>query len=129
VIVVVGGNRRKAGKTTVICEIIAATRSARWTAVKLTPHVHEKTDHGDTERYLAAGAARASLSDVYSELEGNVIIESNSVLDRLKPDVFVFVDDGGERKASALEHVSNADFIVTGHASEEAIARIQRFLG
>jgi hypothetical protein len=128
VIVVVGGNRRKAGKTTVMCEIIAATREADWTAIKLTPHTHEESGYGDTERYLAAGAASALLSNQTPEFQGNVIIESNSILEELNPDFFVFVDDGGERKPSAVKHAAKADAVVMGRAGEEVIARIRASL-
>ena len=115
-----------------VCEIIAATREARWTAIKLTPHVHQESGYGDTERYLAAGAAAVLLSDNSRELTreptGNVIIESNSVLDELTPDLFVFVDDGGERKPSALKHVLKADVVVNGRAGEDLIARVRSLL-
>jgi hypothetical protein len=127
VIVVVGGSSRKAGKTTVICEIIAATREARWTAVKISPHDHEPGEHGDTERYLEAGAAHASIVNRYAPdvHGGNIILESNSVMDTLTPDLFVFVDGGGAWKRSAVRHASKAHYTVTGHATPELIARIR----
>ena len=122
-----GGSSRKAGKTTVICEIIAATREAEWTAIKISPHDHEPSLHGDTERYLDAGAARASIlqeypADTYS---GNIIVESNRVMDTLTPDLFVFVDGGGEWKPSATRHAAKAQYTVAGHATPELIAHIQ----
>jgi molybdopterin-guanine dinucleotide biosynthesis protein len=124
--VVVGGSSRKAGKTTVICEIIAATREARWTAIKITPHEHEPSTFGDTERYSAAGAAKALLLKQYPEgrLDGNVIVESNQVMDTLSPDLFVMVDGGGEWKPSARRHSAKAQFTVRGHATPELIAHI-----
>ena len=84
-IVVVGGSSRKAGKTTVICEIIAATSGAQWTAVKVTPDVHVPGPTGDTGRYLAAGAVRSMLTKEAPELKGNVILESNRIMDVLAP--------------------------------------------
>ena len=129
--VVVGGSSRKAGKTTVMCEIIAATREARWTAIKLTPHAHDPSRTGDTERYLTAGAVKAQLHETLpAQLEaGNLIIESNSVLATLAPDLFVFVESEGEQKPSALEHAHRADVTVREHATPELIARIRQALG
>jgi hypothetical protein len=37
-LIVVGGQCRKVGKTTLIVDIIQATADPRWTAVKITPH-------------------------------------------------------------------------------------------
>ena len=128
--VVVGGSSRKAGKTRVMCEIIAATREAQWTAVKLTPHAHDPGRTGDTERYLAAGANEAHLYETLpARLEaGNLIIESNSVLATLAPDLFVFVESEGEQKPSALEHAHRADVTIREHATPELIARIRQAL-
>jgi len=70
--VVVGGNARHVGKTSLICGLIAAFPECPWTAIKITSHDHgkpvpvwEETDPGqgtDTARYLAAGAGRALLA-------------------------------------------------------------------
>jgi hypothetical protein len=68
--IVVGGETRKAGKTTVVCRIVAAFPEAEWTVVKMTPHMHggvgawtleEDEAGGDTRRYREAGARRALL--------------------------------------------------------------------
>jgi Molybdopterin-guanine dinucleotide biosynthesis protein len=40
VIVVVGGQSRKVGKTTVVCEILRATPERGWIAIKISPHAH-----------------------------------------------------------------------------------------
>lgn len=129
-IVVVGGSSRNAGKTTVICEIIAATREARWTAVKVSSHMHEQSAYGDTERYLSAGAARALLVETYEprDYSGNVILESNSVLDVVTPDLFVFVDGGGDWKRSAERHARKANYVVSGHATPELLTRVRAAL-
>jgi hypothetical protein len=131
VIVVVGGSSRKAGKTAVVCEIIAATREAKWTAVKVTPHSHDLSPFGDTERYAGSGAARALLVRALlpGELAGNVIIESNSVLDVITPDLFIFVAGDGDWKASAERHAAKAHYIVHGHATPELIDDIKARLG
>ncbi len=81
-VIVVGGNGRGVGKTTLLCGLIAALPGYRWTAVKISSHPHrleepefrartasreviwEETRPGqgsDTARYLAAGAERALL--------------------------------------------------------------------
>jgi hypothetical protein len=83
-LVVVGGQARKVGKTSVIAGLIRGLKALAWTAVKITHHVgnadsqdtpaakdlpahldfllSEESDpqgHGDTSLYLAAGARRA----------------------------------------------------------------------
>jgi hypothetical protein len=83
-LVVVGGQCRKVGKTTLIVDIIKATPDLRWTAVKITPHaeshcpvngsdckcgpsehtfsIYEEVDRSGrtgTSRYLLAGAQRS----------------------------------------------------------------------
>jgi len=81
----VGGQRRKAGKTAVVAGLISALAEARWTAVKIAGHAHGDAstrtgatevvergegyvlrrqvtpDETDTGRYLASGANRAYL--------------------------------------------------------------------
>ncbi|MDX2179690.1 MAG: hypothetical protein SFV18_08870 [Bryobacteraceae bacterium] len=84
-LIVVGGNTRNIGKTTLVCEIVAALPTMNWTAMKITQFGHgrcaddgmacecapsdpdhvyaidEQTapDGTDTGRYLAAGARRS----------------------------------------------------------------------
>lgn len=83
-LIVVGGQCRKVGKTTLIMDIIQATPNVRWTAVKITPHaearcpvngrdcdcsdaehtfsIREELDRSgrtSTSRYLVAGAQRS----------------------------------------------------------------------
>ena len=75
-VVVVGGQARKVGKTSVVCGLIAALPERRWTAIKLTQHghgesftdfeagivlreEHDRSSCTDTSRYLAAGAEQA----------------------------------------------------------------------
>lgn len=129
-IVVVGGQARKVGKTRAMCDIIAATPGARWVAIKISPHEHGPPDRpADTDRYLAAGAVEASLVRELPRLppERNVIIESNSVLDVLTPDLFVFVTDESnpEWKDSARKVIARADYVVNAEVPSEAISRIR----
>jgi hypothetical protein len=80
-LIVVGGQTKNIGKTTLICNIIAAFRQFHWTAVKITVHFHEPEGgellaqglgwsiwqqgsaerDSDTARFLNAGAERALL--------------------------------------------------------------------
>jgi hypothetical protein len=132
VIVVVGGQARKAGKTQAVCDIIAATREARWTAVKISPHEHRPTGGGDTQRYLDAGAAAALLVAAADPLPSaeNLIIESNSVLEVLRPDLFVFVADTDQHewKESARRVFDRADIVVRGRVTEEVLRRVREAL-
>jgi hypothetical protein len=80
-VIIVGGQAKHAGKTTLVCNIIAAFPAVQWNAIKLTGHTHETHDcalirrgrdwaiweqvsangDSDTGRFLQAGAARAFL--------------------------------------------------------------------
>lgn len=97
--------------------------------------VASETDSG---RYLAAGAARSlwvrtrqgqlaeAMPRVRREIAGaeNVIIESNSVLRFVRPDVFVSVLDAGvaDFKSSAKQYLDRADaVVVTGGELQRAV--------
>ena len=153
-LVVVGGQGRKVGKTSVIAGLIRGLNTLAWTAVKISHHAgdagtedtpladelpprldfllseeRDREGHGDTALYLAAGARRAlwlrtrggglarALPDLLEALEGDehVIIESNSLLGFLKPDIFLMVIDqsGRDVKASARQFLARADALVT----------------
>ena len=162
-VVVVGGNTRNIGKTSVVAGMIAAMADKRWTAFKITQFGHgvcsangepcdcESDDHSvavseerdpasgtDSARYLAAGAVRSlwvrtrqgQLSEVMPrvrrEIAGaeNAILESNSVLRFLQPDVFVSVLDAGvaDFKESAKRYLDRADaVVVTGGRLEDPV--------
>jgi hypothetical protein len=129
--IVVGGQSRKAGKTQVVCDIIAATPEVRWVAVKITPDAHEPTEGGDTARYLAAGAAEAHLITGAPPIDlphaGNLIIESNAVLRQIVPDLFVFVEaPHRDWKDSAREVYSRADHVVQGRATDAVLDAVRR---
>jgi hypothetical protein len=152
-LVVVGGQGRKVGKTSVIAGLIRGLNTLAWTAVKISHHggdahsqdtpaaddlpahlefsLSEERDakgHGDTSRYLAAGARRSlwlraragrlarALPGLLEALEGDehVIIESNSILAFLEPTVFLLVigESGRELKASARQFLGRADAFV-----------------
>jgi len=137
-VVVVGGQARKVGKTSLMAALIAAMPEKRWTAMKITQHQHggerpvsvlEESDRQngtDSGRYLAAGAVRslwiraspleAAMPQIRKEMEqaGNVMIESNSILGFLQPDLFLCVLDGRELdfKDSANRYLDRADAVV-----------------
>lgn len=153
-LVVVGGQARKVGKTSVIAGIIRGVDSVAWAAVKITHHDGEADESPDTEsgegipahlnffcreekdpkalrdtsRFLAAGARRSfwlraregklseALPGLLEALDGNVhvIVESNSIMDLLKPAVFLLVigESQHELKASARRFTSCADAVV-----------------
>jgi len=80
-VIIVGGQTKDIGKTTLICNIITAFPDARWTAVKISNHPHiprdcenlikeagwsiwqqnATGDHNDTARFLRSGVARSLL--------------------------------------------------------------------
>jgi hypothetical protein len=117
-VVVVGGHSRNIGKTSVVCGIIRALPTWNWTAIKITPHEHNTHD----DRFLAAGAARTFLVPSYAipsvpqllaESE-NAIIESNSILRSIDPDLCAMVVDGAvsDFKPTCLEFLGRANFLV-----------------
>lgn len=114
-VIAVGGNSRKAGKTSVICALIRALPEAAWTAIKITPHAHPGAQGGDTARFLAAGAQCALVLEAAPAgwPEGNVIVESGSAAN---VDVRLLVLDttAVEFKESARAMLPRADaFVVT----------------
>ena len=135
-IVVVGGSGRKVGKTSLIESLIRALPEARWLAIKVSGHAHgahqgkfERQEtpgpETDTGRFLAAGAGEAwwlragedRLAAAAPELQTlmagfeNVIIESNSIVEILRPDLYLFVA-GDEWKESAGRWLASADSVV-----------------
>lgn len=147
-VLVVGGQARKVGKTAVVSGVIRGLKSLAWTAVKVTPHLHgrgadasglaqrpfvlmEERDpygHGDTCRFLVAGARRALLLSVEPGRLGEavpslrealagaeyVIVESNRILDFLKPTLYLAVLSSARHdlKPSARRFLRQADAVV-----------------
>jgi hypothetical protein len=158
-VVVVGGNTRNIGKTSVVAGLIAAMPEMRWTAIKITQFGHgvcsangepcdcETADHTvavseerergtgtDSSRYLDAGALRSywvrtrqgqlheampRVRKLIAEAE-NVVIESNSVLRFLQPDVSLSVLDLAvdDCKPSALRYLDRVDAVVVPECAE-----------
>jgi hypothetical protein len=128
VFLVVGGQSRKVGKTSVVSGLIRATAQLSWTAVKIAGHRHfEEPGQGDTARFLEAGAARALLlgpsfarMEALIETGENVICESNRAGGNLRPDCRLLVIDPSreEWKESARRLAASADALVVTGAGE-----------
>ncbi|MGA9528051.1 MAG: hypothetical protein WBS24_08050 [Terriglobales bacterium] len=160
-IVVIGGQTRNIGKTSVVVGLIAALPELHWTALKISLHRHNKnaandepggcetsefwavteelnrSGDSDTARFLAAGAVSAwwvhtdpgRLADAMPHVRSilaaaeNAIIESNSILQFVKPDLYLTVLDPGisDFKLSAREVLDRADAILI-HKSGATLA-------
>jgi len=150
-VLVIGGQSRKVGKTSVVCGLIAALPEMRWTAIKLTQHepfepvaglppsilLREENDSNsgtDSSRYLAAGAERAfwvrvppghlgaqmpKIRELISGAE-NMILESNSILELIDPDLALCVLDPAmaDFKSSAQLCFERADALVVPEGSQ-----------
>ena len=168
-LVVVGGHTRSIGKTTLVCEIVAALPQAGWIAGKITQYGHgvcaqnghdcdcapeehicaieweTLRDSGtDSARFLAAGARKSFwlrtkqgylaeglplLRTALAEVEPlppveplNVIIESNSLLQFLKPNLYVAVLDPSKAdfKDSARQMLDRAHVYVFRRGLEDS---------
>jgi hypothetical protein len=174
-IVVVGGQSRNVGKTSVVAGLIRTMPERRWTAVKISQHPHgleagrgfevieergsgsegagaindengndrsrspsgmTNTNAGminrditsDSARYLAAGAVRSlwvrttpggleeAMPVIRTELAvaEHAIVESNSIVGLLEPDLFLMVLDPevADFKPSSLRMLESCDAIV-----------------
>lgn len=97
---------------------------------------HDRSGKTDTSRFLVAGAVRAlwvrteqsrlaeAMPELRRRLEGarNVIIESNSVMKFLRPDLYLIVldPDTADFKDSAREFLDRADAVVLHEATDDA---------
>ena len=152
-IVVVAGQGRKAGKTSVVTGIVASLADRKWTAIKISPHPHGREwgiseefspTTADTGRYLAAGAQRAfwvraprrAMDEAAAEVRRiaaesvHTIVESNSILRYLSPDLTIFVLDPSQQewKPSARKALGRADaLILTASGTAPVLAGIVCF--
>lgn len=109
-IVIVGGNARNVGKTTLVCDLISATRPREWIAVKISGHPHGTSPlpivsgkPRATELFLAAGAAEVHLlreteasRNLLADLAAsgrNLIVESNRAVTWIPFDHYIFILD------------------------------------
>lgn len=157
-IVVVGGQTRNIGKTSVVAGLIATLPDRQWTAFKITQFGHgicsahgepchcetdahtvavteecEREGGTDSARFLKAGAVRSfwvrtrqghlaeAMPRVRKELAYSVngIIESNSVLRFVQPDLYLTVLDPliTDFKPSAQYFLDRADAVLWSEAS------------
>jgi len=152
-VVVVGGQTRNIGKTSVVAGLIAALPEFHWTAFKVTQYGHgfctadgkpcqcqtadscvsvsaerDAASGTDTARFLAAGAARSiwvrtrmgMLAEAMPRIEQeiarseNAILESNSILEFMRPDLYLSVVDAlvVDFKDSARRFLERADAVL-----------------
>ena len=131
----IGGSRSGAGKTTVVCEILR--NLSGWGAIKytktslygsITDDIKVLSEKGkDTKRFLDSGAGKVlwvrapfhELPEIlpmavkmFSSFTG-VVIEGNSAIDILRPDIVIFVSGPeGEIKRGAEKILRMADIVV-----------------
>jgi molybdopterin-guanine dinucleotide biosynthesis protein len=152
-VIVVGGNSRSVGKTSVVAGLIARLPEFHWTAFKITQYghgfctadgkpcqcqtadscvavnaEHDRASGTDTSRFLAAGASRSiwvrtrigmlaeAMPKIEKEIQAsqNAILESNSILEFFKPDLYLTVLDPGvaDFKDSARRFLGKADALL-----------------
>jgi molybdopterin-guanine dinucleotide biosynthesis protein len=158
-VVVIGGQSRNIGKTSVVAGLIARLPEFHWTAFKVTQYGHgfctadgkpcqcqtadscvsvsaerDAESGTDTARFLAAGAARSiwvrtrmgMLGEAMPRIEAelakceNAILESNSILEFLKPDLYLSVLDPEVKdfKDSARRFLGRADAVLLSGIGE-----------
>ena len=154
-VLVIGGNSRKVGKTSVVAGLIAALPGFHWTGFKITEHRHgvrsadgktcatawavseekDRSGKSDTSRFLVAGAehswwirtdpghleeAMPRIREIIASTQ-YAIIESNSILRFLKPDLYLAVLDPQtpDFKTSAQTFLDRADAVLL-HMAEKA---------
>ncbi len=152
-VIVIGGQSRSVGKTSVVAGLIAALPEFRWAAFKITQYGHgicsrdgsacdcASADHAwaiseennrsgdsDTSRFLQAGAHRVwwvrteqgrlaeAIPSIRRKLEDaeNAILESNSIVKFIRPDLYLTVFDpaNADFKKSAQEFLDRADAVI-----------------
>jgi molybdopterin-guanine dinucleotide biosynthesis protein len=133
-IIGIGGAHSKVGKTTIACQILK--RLSGWGAIKYTktsfyssivdsPEILRQ-ENKDTDRFLDAGAQDVlwvqsppeDLKEILqiaidrlSHLKG-IIIEGNSAIEVLEPDIVVFVSRNEELKRGAEKILEMADAVI-----------------
>jgi hypothetical protein len=139
--IAVGGHARNVGKTSVVAGLISALPQFEWTAMKVTSGDRSLTPGqayaviqeqnpgvGDTGRFLAAGARRAywvraaegELGQALPAVRAvkadsrNLIVESDSIVEILTPDLYLVVLDFAQQdfKASSRRWLARADACV-----------------
>lgn len=102
----------------------------------------DRSGRSDTSRFLLAGAYKAiwvrtqqgrlaeAMPAVRKRLHGNVMIESNSVMKFIRPDLYLTVLDPGivDFKRSALEFLDRADAVLMHEADGVAWEGVSKLL-
>src|ERR1700722_1978608 len=166
-IVVVGGNSRSVGKTSVVVNLIARLSQFNWTACKITQFGHgfctangepcdcqtdehtiaisaerDPTAGPDSARFLEAGARRSlwvrtrvgrlaeAMPRIRQEIDAaeNIIFESNSLLQFLRPDLYLTVLDHAtaDFKDSARLFLDRADAVLVRASGRELMPQWNR---
>ncbi len=133
-IIGIGGAHSKVGKTTIACQLLR--RLSNWGAIKYTktsiyssiidnPEILRQ-ENKDTGRLMNAGAKDVlwvqspseNLQEVLqiaidrlSHYRG-IILEGNSAIEALEPDIVVFVSGDGEIKRGAEKTLRMADIVI-----------------
>jgi molybdopterin-guanine dinucleotide biosynthesis protein len=133
----IGGGQSGAGKTTIACKILQSLKG--WGAIKytktvlyasVTDDIRILSEEGkDTKRFLDAGAEKvlwvqspfpevreiiSMAVEMLGHLKG-IIVEGNSAIRILHPDIVIFVSgpEGGMKEGSE-EILSMADIVIAG---------------
>jgi molybdopterin-guanine dinucleotide biosynthesis protein len=151
IIIGIGGGHSGAGKTTIACEVLKKVEG--WGAIKFTRTFFYSSitdDQGvlsekgkDTGRLLEAGAEKvlwvqssgdelaetASMAvQMLSNLPG-IVVEGNSMIEVLTPDIVIFVAGSRERFKPGAERVLDmADIVITDEEPPQGLPeRSERF--
>lgn len=133
-IIGIGGSSSKVGKTTLACRLLKTPTFRGWGAIKYTKTSlyssiiddHELLKDKDTGRLIKAGAesvlwVRSPYRELHELLEiatqrlshlKGVIIEGNSAIEVLRPDIVIFICKGAEFKSSAEAILRMADIVI-----------------
>jgi LAO/AO transport system kinase len=133
-IIGIGGAHSKVGKTTIACQILR--RLNGWGAIKYTktsfyssivdnPETLQQ-ENKDTSRLMNAGAqdvlwVQSPSEDIQEVLQiaidrlshvRGIIVEGNSAIESLKPEIVIFVSGNGEIKRGAEKILSMANIVI-----------------
>jgi molybdopterin-guanine dinucleotide biosynthesis protein len=133
-IIGIGGAHSKVGKTTIACQIlrrlngwgaIKYSKTSFYSAIVDNPETLQQ-ENKDTSRFINAGAQDVLwvqspsegiqevlqiAIDRLSHVQG-IILEGNSAIESLKPEIVIFVSANGEIKRGAEKILSMADAII-----------------
>jgi molybdopterin-guanine dinucleotide biosynthesis protein len=146
----IGGGHSGSGKTSIACKILE--KLPGWGAIKytktslygsITDDIKVLSEKGkDTKKFLDSGAEKVlwvqspydELADILpmaiemlSYLEG-ILVEGNSAVDVLSPDIVIFVSGtGGKMKEGAENILRMADVVISDAESPEIPRKAKKF--